>query len=60
MNKKSTNVVWEQSLVTRQDREMLNGHKSFVLWCRPVGSGESTIAHVVEKNLIRVAVAPLI
>jgi len=52
MNKKSTNVVWEQSLVTRQDREMLNGHKSFVLWFTGLsGSGKSTLAHAVEKKL---------
>ena len=52
MNKKSTNVVWEQSLVTRQDREMLNGHKSFVIWFTGLsGSGKSTLAHAVEKKL---------
>jgi len=51
-NKKSTNVVWEQSLVTRQDREALNGHKSFVLWFTGLsGSGKSTLAHAVEKKL---------
>ena len=52
MNKKSSNVVWEQSLVTRQDRETLNGHKSFVLWFTGLsGSGKSTLAHAVEKKL---------
>ena len=52
MNKKSTNVVWEQSLITRQDREMMNGHKSFVLWFTGLsGSGKSTLAHAVEKKL---------
>jgi len=52
MNKKSTNVVWEQSLITRQDRETLNGHKSFVLWFTGLsGSGKSTLAHAVEKKL---------
>jgi len=52
MNKKSTNVVWEQSLITRQDREILNGHKSFVLWFTGLsGSGKSTLAHAVEKKL---------
>jgi len=52
MNQKSSNVVWEQSLVTRQDRETLNGHRSFVLWFTGLsGSGKSTVAHAVEKKL---------
>jgi len=52
MNKKSTNVVWAQTLITRQDREILNGHKSFVLWFTGLsGSGKSTLAHAVEKKL---------
>ena len=45
-------MVWEQSLVTRQDRETLNGHKSFLLWFTGLsGSGKSTLAHAVEKKL---------
>ena len=52
MNQKSSNVVWEQSLVTRQDRETLNGHRSFVLWFTGLlGSGKSTLAHAIEKKL---------
>jgi len=52
MHKKSSNVIWEQSLVTRQDRETLNGHKSFLLWFTGLsGSGKSTLAHAVEKKL---------
>jgi len=52
MTQKSSHVVWEQSLVTRQDREALNGHKSFVLWFTGLsGSGKSTLAHEVEKKL---------
>ena len=52
MNQKSSNVVWEQSLVTRRDRETLNGHRSFVVWFTGLsGSGKSTLAHAVEKNL---------
>ena len=54
MNQKSSNVVWEQSLITRQDRETLNGHKSFVLWFTGLsGSGKSTLAHAVEKKLYK-------
>jgi len=52
MNQISTNVVREKSLITRQDREILNGHKSFVLWFTGLsGSGKSTLAHAVEKKL---------
>ena len=54
MHKKSSNVIWEQSLVTRQDRETLNGHKSFLLWFTGLsGSGKSTLAHAVEKKLYK-------
>ena len=31
MNKKCANVVWKNSLITQQDRQTLNEHKSFVL-----------------------------
>ena len=38
--------------MTRQDRETLNGHKSFLLWFTGLsGSGKSTLAHAVEKKL---------
>ena len=52
MNLKGKNVVWERSLITRKDREVLNGHKSFALWFTGLsGSGKSTLAHAVEKKL---------
>ena len=52
MNQKSTNIVWEKALITRQDRETLNLHRSFVLWFTGLsGSGKSTLAHAVEKKL---------
>ena len=52
MNQKSSSVVWEKPLITRHDREALNGHKSFVLWFTGLsGSGKSTLAHAVEKKL---------
>ena len=38
--------------VLREDREKLNGHKSAVFWFTGLsGSGKSTIAHRVEKEL---------
>ncbi len=52
MSSKSENVVWHQATVTRERREQLNKHKSFVLWFTGLsGSGKSTIAHVVEEKL---------
>ena len=52
MKEKSTNIVWEQSLISREDREKQNGHKSFVIWFTGLsGSGKSTLAHAVEKKL---------
>jgi len=46
------NIVWQNSLITRLDREKLNSHKSFVLWFTGLsGSGKSTLAHEVEKKL---------
>ena len=52
MNNKSNNVVWHQATVTRQRREQMNGHRSFVLWFTGLsGSGKSTLAHAVEEKL---------
>ena len=49
---KSTNITWHHGIVTRQDRERLNGHTSVVLWFTGLsGSGKSTIAHAVENEL---------
>ena len=42
----------ESFLVSRQDKEKLNGHKAFVLWFTGFsGSGKSTIARKLEKRL---------
>lgn len=50
--KKSTNVVWHQSTVSRKRREEKNQHKSVVLWFTGLsGSGKSTLAHAVEERL---------
>jgi len=38
--------------VDRAQREALNGHKSFVVWLTGLsGSGKSTIAHLLERQL---------
>lgn len=50
--KNINNVVWHKSEVTRQMRNILNGHKSLAFWFTGLpSSGKSTIAHSVEKKL---------
>lgn len=46
------NVVWHQTTVTRERRELLNGHRVCVVWFTGLsGSGKSTLAHAVEERL---------
>lgn len=46
------NVVWHQSAVTRERRELLNGHRACAVWFTGLsGSGKSTLAHAVEEQL---------
>jgi len=52
MKKKSTNVVWHDTVITKEDREKRNGHKGVVLWLTGLsGSGKSTIATIIEEKL---------
>jgi adenylylsulfate kinase len=45
-------LVWHHATVTRERRELLNGHKSCVLWFTGLsGAGKSTLAHAVEEEL---------
>jgi len=45
-------IRWHDSLVTRENREVQNGHKSVILWFTGLsGAGKSTLAHAVEKKL---------
>lgn len=46
------NTVWHESLITRPEREVLNGHLGGILWFTGLsGSGKSTLAHAVEEAL---------
>lgn len=55
--KKSTNVVWHQATINREQRESLNQHKSVILWFTGLsGAGKSTLAHAVEERLHQLAV----
>jgi len=50
--RRAANIHLQSLLVDRQAREALNGHKSAVLWFTGLsGSGKSTIANLVEKEL---------
>jgi len=49
----SENVVWQNRLVTTQDRVKANGHSGAVIWFTGLsGSGKSTVASLVEKKLV--------
>lgn len=48
----TTNIVWHHATVTRERRELLNGHRACALWFTGLsGSGKSTLAHAVEEQL---------
>lgn len=54
MQQQSSNTLWHQVSVTRERREQLNGHRSFVVWFTGLsGSGKSTLAHALEERLFR-------
>lgn len=48
----NSNIVWHQASITRERREQLNGHESFILWFTGLsGAGKSSLAHRVEELL---------
>lgn len=48
----STNIVWHDSKVSKEDRQELKQHKSAILWFTGLsGSGKSTISSALEKEL---------
>jgi adenylylsulfate kinase len=50
----NNHVVWHRVLVSRDDRNRLNDHKSGIVWFTGLSaSGKSTIAHAVEKELFK-------
>lgn len=49
---KSSNVVWSESLITKDRRDNLNKQKSAIIWFTGLsGSGKSTIANALEQKL---------
>jgi adenylylsulfate kinase len=52
MDHNQKNIKWQSVRVTKEMRQKLHGHKSFVLWFTGLsGSGKSTIASEVEHLL---------
>jgi bifunctional enzyme CysN/CysC len=50
--RKSTNIVWESTEISREMREGRNGHRAAVLWFTGLsGSGKSTVARRLERRL---------
>lgn len=46
------NIVWYHATVTREKREVMNGHKGAIIWFTGLsGAGKSTLAHAVEEAL---------
>lgn len=54
-------VVWQASRLSRDQRELRNGHKGRVVWLTGLpSSGKSTIAHAVEENLHRAGLQTIV
>jgi adenylylsulfate kinase len=54
LTQEDKNITWQQHNVTKEMRQKLHGHKSFVLWFTGLsGSGKSTIASEVENMLYK-------
>jgi adenylyl-sulfate kinase len=50
--KKTENVVWHRTSITREERIAIGGQKSAVLWFTGLsGSGKSTVANALEVRL---------
>ena len=50
--KKSSNVVWHDTIITKEMRAQKNGHRGIVLWFTGLSAcGKSTIATELEKQL---------
>ncbi len=53
----STNVQWQQTQVSRQDREQQNGHRACILWLTGFsGAGKSTLAQALDQFLFQYSI----
>lgn len=47
------NIIWQDAIVTRTQREEINGHKGCSVWLTGLsGAGKSTLAHRLEARLV--------
>jgi adenylylsulfate kinase len=54
---KATNITWHETTITKEERRAQNGHGSCALWFTGLsGSGKSTIANAVSKELYRLGI----
>jgi len=50
----STNIVWSEGLISKEDREKLTGRKGCTIWITGLsGSGKSTVACALEEELLK-------
>lgn len=51
------NIFWHENMVSREERESLNGHKGCVIWFTGLSaSGKSTIANTLDHKLYQLRV----
>ncbi len=47
-----SDIVWQETKITRAEHERLKGHRSFCLWFTGLsGAGKSTLANAVQQEL---------
>jgi len=52
MSKEERNITWQQSSLSRHEREIHNGHRSRTLWFTGLsGAGKSSLAFALEQHL---------
>lgn len=52
MTKKSENIFWQKTKVSKAERQSLNQHKSFILWFTGLsGAGKTSLATAMEQIL---------
>jgi adenylylsulfate kinase len=57
MSEISTNVHWQQTQVSRQEREQQNAHRGCIVWLTGLsGAGKSTLAHAIDQYLFQHAI----
>jgi adenylylsulfate kinase len=51
------NIVWHSTIIDKEHRQQLKGHKSGILWLTGLsGSGKSTLANALEQRLFEMGI----